>query len=521
MYNKYIYLCFMLFVSVIGRSQTSTDTVSVVTPEMQRLELVKQLWLPTRNASGLGFDPVADHGDAWFGVFHSSGDYHRAQEGSRVNGLSFLAERYSKIARNLYVWGSFKFTMDRESERAWSDVILKEYTSPYQYGGSVKGSYDRQLFDLKVKFATGSIGRFTFGAEVDYSVGDLSRLRDPRSRVLLADYAIIPSLTYKISEKHALGLDFYYRFRKQHLDNIITVQREKQFEYYLLEGLENYWMTTELGKVARRTVADIFGGDLQYKLTGEYGSWLVSLGYERLVEEVVDDERKEPGDYNAQKVTFYSGYKSERINVLHAWNMQASYTGGQAEEFVQEQVNITHGNGMVSNKWVTLYNFVTYKDDVLNVQTDYTFYKGDVSRKDYNWLMGVSGKYEYLKNRYLLPESTREVSTLRIGVKGAGRVVNKDAHKFWIEAALNGALPLETKMNLSEENVFTENVLNPDLRFFKAKTLEAKVDFQYSFPMRLKKTALTGYIKAYAGNVFTDKFGSRFSGGISVGILTL
>ena len=144
----------MLFVSVIGRSQTSTDTVSVVTPEMQRLELVKQLWLPTRNASGLGFDPVADHGDAWFGVFHSSGDYHRAQEGSRVNGLSFLAERYSKIARNLYVWGSFKFTMDRESERAWSDVILKEYTSPYQYGGSVKGSYDRQLFDLKVKLAT-------------------------------------------------------------------------------------------------------------------------------------------------------------------------------------------------------------------------------------------------------------------------------------------------------------------------------------------------------------------------------
>lgn len=521
MYKKYIYLCFALFTSVVGRSQTSTDTMSVVTPEMQQLELVRQLWLPTRNASGLGFDPVANHGDAWFGVFHSSGDYHKAQEGSRMNGLNFFAERYTKIARNLYVWGSFKFTMDRESERAWSDVILKEYTSPYQYGGSVKGSYDRQLFDLKVKLATGSLGRFTLGVGLNYSVGDLSRLRDPRSRVMLADYAVIPSMTYRLSERHALGLDFYYRFRKQRLDNITTVQREKQFEYYLFEGLENYWMTTELGKVARRTVADIFGGDLQYKLTGEYGSWLVSLGYERLVEEVVDDERKEPGDYNAQKVTFYSGYKSERINVLHAWNMQASYTGGQAEEFVQEQVNITHGNGMVSNKWVTLYNFVTYKDDVLNVQTDYTFYKGDVSRKDYNWLMGVSGKYEYLKNRYLLPESTREVSTLRIGVKGAGRVVNKDAHKFWIEAALNGALPLETKMNLSEENVFTENVLNPDLRFFKAKTLEAKVDFQYSFPMRLKKTALTGYIKAYAGNVFTDKFGSRFSGGISVGILTL
>lgn len=42
-----------------------------------------------------------------------------------MNGLNFFAERYTKIARNLYVWGSFKFTMDRESERAWSDVILE------------------------------------------------------------------------------------------------------------------------------------------------------------------------------------------------------------------------------------------------------------------------------------------------------------------------------------------------------------------------------------------------------------
>ena len=57
----------MLFVSVIGRSQTSTDTVSVVTPEMQRLELVKQLWLPTRNASGLGFDQIMEmHGSGCF-----------------------------------------------------------------------------------------------------------------------------------------------------------------------------------------------------------------------------------------------------------------------------------------------------------------------------------------------------------------------------------------------------------------------------------------------------------------------
>ena len=39
---------------------------------------------------------MANHGDAWFGVFHSSGDYHKAQEGSRMNGLKFFAERYTE-----------------------------------------------------------------------------------------------------------------------------------------------------------------------------------------------------------------------------------------------------------------------------------------------------------------------------------------------------------------------------------------------------------------------------------------
>lgn len=36
---------------------------------------------------------------------------------------------------------------------------------------------------------------------------------------------------------------------------------------------------------------------------------------------------------------------------------------------------------------------------------------------------------------------------------------------------MNGALPLETKMNLSEENVFTENVLNPGFEDFQGQNV--------------------------------------------------
>ncbi len=107
-----------------------------------------------------------------------------------------------------------------------------------------------------------------------------------------------------------------------------------------------------------------------------------------------------------------------------------------------------------------------------------------------------------------------------MGLNGAGRLINKSCGKLWLSAAVNGSLPLETDMRLAEENVFTENVMNPDMDFYKAKTLETKIDLQYSFPVKLKKTAMTAYVKGYAGKVFTDTFGSRVNGGISIGILT-
>ena len=54
---------------------------------------------------------------------------------------------------------------------------------------------------------------FTGGVRLDYQVGDLSRLRDPRSRSELLDYKLTPSLTYT-SGQHTLGISGHYRRRK-------------------------------------------------------------------------------------------------------------------------------------------------------------------------------------------------------------------------------------------------------------------------------------------------------------------
>ncbi|MFR7877316.1 MAG: hypothetical protein ACLU4J_13530 [Butyricimonas paravirosa] len=61
-------------------------------------------------------------------------------------------------------------------------------------------------------------------------------------------------------------------------------------------------MTTELGKWPV-VPWQMSLGRFTIQVNGERGSWLV-FGVRAVDEEVVDNERKEPGDYNARKVTF-------------------------------------------------------------------------------------------------------------------------------------------------------------------------------------------------------------------------
>lgn len=104
--------------------------------------------------------------------------------------------------------------MGRQFNRSWSDVLRSHHSNPYFSGSSIKGKYDFQNFDLSAALATLPIKNFTFGARLDYKVGDLSRLKDPRSRTNLADYQLTPAVTYTWN-KHSLGLSGYYHRRKE------------------------------------------------------------------------------------------------------------------------------------------------------------------------------------------------------------------------------------------------------------------------------------------------------------------
>ena len=203
---------------------TLSSAQSLVFTEEHELTQLLNPWSMFQNAAGLGVSPVKTHGVTELGYDKNSGDYHRAQEGSDLSGLNFYSERYDKLGKNWLVWGSFDFQMNREMNRYFSDVFFPYNSSPYIFGSSVKGNYDKQMFDLHAKFSHIQKGKFTYGLGIDYTVADLSRLRDPRSRSYLADYAAVPAVTYQLSPAITLGLDGFVRYQKEKMPSIVTVQ---------------------------------------------------------------------------------------------------------------------------------------------------------------------------------------------------------------------------------------------------------------------------------------------------------
>lgn len=203
-----------------------------------RLADAASLWSTTTNAAGLTLDDRVDRGVAMMEAGHESNDFHRVQEGNQDNGLRFFTERYQHLGRYLYGYGKFDFDMGRTKNRRWSDVRRTYNSNPFISGSEVSGSYDRQDISLTAAVGTTAFGPWRFGLRLDYQLGDLSRLRDPRSRSEMLDYRLAPSLTYSIGHS-TLGLEGHYRRYKEKIPDITTVQTDPNLKYYTMTGMEN------------------------------------------------------------------------------------------------------------------------------------------------------------------------------------------------------------------------------------------------------------------------------------------
>ena len=248
--------------------------------QQKTLQEILQPFARTNNAAGMGLSQPAAGSLTQLGVFTQAGDFHRAQEGVADRGFDFSTLRYDTFNDKLFMKGSFHYTLDRETERKWSDVMDPWLSIPYIYGSAVAKDYISHDCGLTFDLYTAPLWDLvSFGIKTDYNVADISGLRDPRPRTGYLDWQAVPSVLVTFGRSH-IGLDFGYGHEKEKLSGLTTIQSYPNLYYYKMSGLEHVdGAISAYSGFKRQFSGGRFLGDLSYAFTGDRNKFLLSGGW--------------------------------------------------------------------------------------------------------------------------------------------------------------------------------------------------------------------------------------------------
>lgn len=523
----YILISAALFSTVNIAEAQKKDTLPVPSPvplKVREFQIVKQQWNITENSAGMGINKVSTGSLTTMGISRQVGDLHRAQEGNALNGLEFKTDRFDRFNDKLFLKGTFSFNLDKEYNRAWSDVFHTYNSSPYIFGSSVKGTYETQTFRLTLMLFTARTGKFNYGVGLDYKVADMSRQRDPRSRSYLLDYKLVPSITYNIDKKNIIGLNLSYSMEKEKMPNLTTVQTDPNLKYYDFRGL-NY----ADGKIGgykgfqRQFVSDFFGLAGQYNYIGASSKFLLSVGMDYQKQEVLGNKKQSPGSYNSFNYSAVADYVLDRGLYVHNINAKGSYLDGGADEFRQELQSYKDPvTGETTETWVTNYKYTNrYMVKVTDLNISYKLMNLRADKKAVKWSVQPYASYNQFVNTYYLPKSEFKVSKFFAGANAFASLYSKKENDLDLTIRVAGGVPVKTDLSLATVTELSAAVYDVDLAFHKKKTIETFGEIRYTFPLKFGKTKMFGYTRLYAGNIFASGSSSWFSTGFSIGLLTL
>lgn len=499
-----------------------------VTSASYALSDQQQIWHQSRNAAGMAFDfntadSSANRGIAYFDYQHQDGDYHRVQDGGMKNNLRFFTERYQKVEKYLYGYGSFDFNMGRTKDRAWSDVLRSYNSNPFISGSSVFGKYDHQDFTLDASLSTIQLGHFTYGASIRYEVSDLSRLRDPRSRINLLDYRITPSITYSfrngipmISATHTLGLALHYDRRKEKLPSLTTVQTDPNLKYYVMTGLEN--ATGTIGgynAYTREYVNHEFGGELSYGFKGLWFKSLNTITLDRGTEYVYGQYKYEPGRYFNYRYGFSTQNRLNSGSMLHSIDAAVNYQQAYADEYRQERISTTDSiTGYNSIRWNTT---LEYRKRFQLKTLDFNFhyrltFTEEQEQKGY---VGLKYQLQNVSNKRLLPVSTLDYTSHFLALEGGVNI----AGRLSVEALAGYNISPKADLNLANPTTdYAINVLIPDMNILDANYFRGHLQLEYQQPIRIAEKTTQWFARAYGDYLKADHSLKRSLVGVSIGL---
>lgn len=517
---------FLLMFTLPTMAQTPSDSL-VGEPEY-RYKNLTQLWHNTSNAAGLSLDDSPNRGFASIGFNHRGGDYHRVQEGGAMNNMQFFTERYQRLGRYLYSYGKVDFNLGRTKDRAFADQYRPYNSNPYQSGSDIAGSYDHQDFDMVASVGTTDFSGWRFGLQLNYQLGDLSRLRDPRSRSQLLDYRLTPSVSYTMGG-HTLGLSGYYDRRKEKMGPLVTVQSDATLTYYLFSGME--YATGTIGGYSsfnREWVNHQVGAAMDYGYRSDSFHTLNSFGISRGEEYAYGTYKYEPGRYFTYLYNVQSQNRLLTGSVLHQVDVRMDWQQGYADEYRQQLIikndpqigttSYTYEKQLEFRKRYQVRTFdcaFRYRANFLNDAPSRLLHQSTASLKGYT---GFSIDTHKASNRHLLPLSSSDYSRINFQLENG---ISLFKQHLTADLTLGYSVSTRADLQLADDSsVLAQRVLLKDLPYYDANLLHGRLQVMYQFPLTIKKSRAMWFVKAFGDFTSANSAGhpNLYNVGFSVGL---
>lgn len=517
---------FLLMFTLPTMAQTPSDSL-VGEPEY-RYKNLTQLWHNTSNAAGLSLDDSPNRGFASIGFNHRGGDYHRVQEGGAMNNMQFFTERYQRLGRYLYSYGKVDFNLGRTKDRAFADQYRPYNSNPYQSGSDIAGSYDHQDFDMVASVGTTDFSGWRFGLQLNYQLGDLSRLRDPRSRSQLLDYRLTPSVSYTMGG-HTLALSGYYDRRKEKMGPLVTVQSDATLTYYLFSGME--YATGTIGGYSsfnREWVNHQVGAAMDYGYRSDSFHTLNSFGISRGEEYAYGTYKYEPGRYFTYLYNVQSQNRLLTGSVLHQVDVRMDWQQGYADEYRQQLIikndpqigttSYTYEKQLEFRKRYQVRTFdcaFRYRANFLNDAPSRLLQQATASLKGYT---GFSIDTHKASNRHLLPLSSSDFSRINFQLENG---ISLFKQHLTADLTLGYSVSTRADLQLADDtSVLAQRVLLKDLPYYDANLLHGRLQVMYQFPLTIKKSRAMWFVKAFGDFTSANSAGhpNLYNVGFSVGL---
>lgn len=517
---------FLLMFTLPTMAQTPSDSL-VGEPEY-RYKNLTQLWHNTSNAAGLSLDDSPNRGFASIGFNHRGGDYHRVQEGGAMNNMQFFTERYQRLGRYLYSYGKVDFNLGRTKDRAFADQYRPYNSNPYQSGSDIAGSYDHQDFDMVASVGTTDFSGWRFGLQLNYQLGDLSRLRDPRSRSQLLDYRLTPSVSYTMGG-HTLGLSGYYDRRKEKMGPLVTVQSDATLTYYLFSGME--YATGTIGGYSsfnREWVNHQVGAAMDYGYRSDSFHTLNSFGISRGEEYAYGTYKYEPGRYFTYLYNVQSQNRLLTGSVLHQVDVRMDWQQGYADEYRQQLIikndpqigttSYTYEKQLEFRKRYQVRTFdcaFRYRANILNDAPSRLLQQATASLKGYT---GFSIDTHKASNRHLLPLSSSDFSRINFQLENG---ISLFKQHLTADLTLGYSVSTRADLQLADDSsILAQRVLLKDLPYYDANLLYGRLQLMYQFPLTIKRSRAMWFVKAFGDFTSANSAGhpNLYNVGFSVGL---